>query len=69
MIRIFMVQDTLDDEGASTLLITGHANPLVCAGVSALWHTFNDGLARIAKEHPRQVAYHATLKKKQSTRR
>jgi uncharacterized protein YsxB (DUF464 family) len=69
VIRVYTIQDTLDDEGASTLLITGHANEQVCAGVSALWHTFTDGLARMAKENPRHLAYHATLKKKQSTRR
>ena len=69
MIRVYSVQDTLDNEGGSTLIITGHANEKVCAGVSALWATFNAGLAMLAKEYPKQIAYHATVKKKQSTRR
>jgi uncharacterized protein YsxB (DUF464 family) len=69
MIRCYVTDDTLDNEGVASLVITGHASPLVCAGASALWNVFTDGLARLAKEHPKQMTYQATVKKKQSTRR
>ncbi len=69
MIRVSVIQDTLDSEGGMVIYITGHANPVICAGVSAVVHTAIDGLARMAKENPKQLAYQSTLKKKQSTRR
>ena len=69
MIRVSVIQDTLDSEGGMVIYITGHANPVVCAGVSAVVHTALDGLARMASEYPHQLTYHANLKKKQSTRR
>jgi uncharacterized protein YsxB (DUF464 family) len=68
VIRITAVEDTLDDEGGSTLIITGHANEKVCAGVSALWATFNAGLAMMAKQYPRQISYQLVSKKKSARR-
>jgi uncharacterized protein YsxB (DUF464 family) len=51
------------------IYITGHATSTVCAGVSAVVHTAIDGLARMAKENPKQLAYQSTLKKKATARR
>jgi uncharacterized protein YsxB (DUF464 family) len=58
MIRVYAIQDTLDDEGGSTLVITGHANAQVCAGVSALWRTMLLGFAALAKAYPKQIVFH-----------
>jgi uncharacterized protein YsxB (DUF464 family) len=69
MIRVQLVHDALDSEGGMVIYITGHATATVCAGVSAVVHTALDGLARMAKENPRQLDYQSTIKKKQSTRR
>lgn len=74
MIRVTAVQDTLDDEGGSTLIITGHGSDnepghLACARASTLWHTMLLGFAALAKAYPRQVQFQKIEKKKQSTRR
>jgi len=62
VIRVYVVEDTLDDEGGSTLIITGH-DDVACAGVSAIWHAMVDGYERMAKEHPAHVAFEAVVKK------
>lgn len=69
MIRVTAVQDTLDDEGGSTLIITGHgssnaAGDLACARASALWHTMLLGFEAMAKKYPRQVHFQKIVKKK-----
>jgi uncharacterized protein YsxB (DUF464 family) len=64
VIRIVAVEDTLDNEGGCTLIITGHANPVVCAGASALWRTVLLGYAAIAKEYPRQLSFQLVKKEK-----
>ena len=64
MIRVYAIEDTLDDEGGCTLVITGHANPIVCAGASAIWRTMLAGYALIAKEYPRQLSFQLVQKKK-----
>jgi hypothetical protein len=62
VIRVYVVEDTIDDEGGSTLMITGH-DDFACAGVSAIWHAMVDGYERMAKEHPEHVAFEAVVKK------
>ncbi len=69
MIRVNVHLDSLDSEGGMVIYITGHATPVVCAGVSAVVNTAIDGLARMAKENPKHLAFQSTAKKKQSTRR
>jgi uncharacterized protein YsxB (DUF464 family) len=69
VIRVHVHQDALDSEGGMVIYITGHATSTVCAGVSAVVHTAIDGLARMAKENPKQLAYQSTLKKKATARR
>jgi len=64
VIRVYAIEDTLDDEGGCTLVITGHANPIVCAGASAIWRTMLAGYALIAKEYPRQLSFQLVTKKK-----
>ena len=69
MIRVYAIEDTLDDEGGCTLVITGHANPIVCAGASAIWRTMLAGYALIAKEYPRQLSFQLVQKKKKGKNR
>jgi uncharacterized protein YsxB (DUF464 family) len=57
LIRVYSVEDSLDDEGGWTVVVTGHGNAETCAGVSAILSAAVDGLARIAKEYPRQVRF------------
>lgn len=64
MIRVYAIEDSLDNEGGSTLVITGHANEKVCAGVSALWRTMLAGYALMAKTYPRQLSFQLVEKKK-----
>jgi uncharacterized protein YsxB (DUF464 family) len=68
MIRGYAVQDELDSEGGCTLILTGHANEKVCAGVSAIWETALLGLQKIAKEYPGQMSFQKIEKKKRSKR-
>jgi uncharacterized protein YsxB (DUF464 family) len=69
VIRVYAIEDTLDDEGGCTLVITGHANPIVCAGASAIWRTMLAGYALIAKEYPRQLSFQLVQKKKKGKNR
>jgi uncharacterized protein YsxB (DUF464 family) len=69
VIRVYAIEDTLDDEGGLTLVITGHANPIVCAGASAIWRTMLAGYALIAKEYPRQLSFQLVQKKKKGKNR
>ena len=69
MIRVYAIEDTLDDEGGCPLVITGHANPIVCAGASAIWRTMLAGYALIAKEYPRQLSFQLVQKKKKGKNR
>ena len=57
MIRAYSVEDTLDNEGGWTIILTGHGSENVCAGVSAILHAAVDGLERMAKENPRQLTF------------
>jgi hypothetical protein len=68
-IRVYAIEDTLDNEGGLTLVITGHGNEKVCAGASALWRTMLAGYALIAKEYPRQLSFQLVAKKKKVTGR
>lgn len=63
-IRVYAIEDTFDDEGGSTLVITGHASEVVCAGVSAIWRTTLAGLEAVAASYPRQVSFQKIEKKK-----
>jgi len=69
VIRVYAIEDTLDDEGGCTLVITGHANPIVCAGASAIWRTMLAGYALIAKQYPRQLSFQLVQKKKKGKNR
>lgn len=64
MIRVYAIQDTLDNEGGCTLVITGHGSEKVCAGASSLWATMLLGYAAMAKEYPRQISFQLVAKKK-----
>jgi uncharacterized protein YsxB (DUF464 family) len=66
VIRIYAIVDTLDTNGGTTIVLTGHANEKVCAGVSAVVHTALLGLEAIAKNYPRQASFKKTLAKKTS---
>jgi uncharacterized protein YsxB (DUF464 family) len=69
VIRIVALEDSLDNEGGCTLVITGHGSEKVCAGASALWATMLLGYAQMAKEYPRQISFQKVEKKKPSARR
>lgn len=66
MIRVVAVEDSLDNEGGLTLIITGHANEKVCAGASALWHTMLGGYAMMARLYPKQISFQSIVKKKRT---
>jgi uncharacterized protein YsxB (DUF464 family) len=68
MIRIYAVEDTFDDEGGSTLIITGHGSDnsegdLACARISAVWGTILLGFADLAQTYPREVSFQKIEKK------
>jgi uncharacterized protein YsxB (DUF464 family) len=70
MIRIYAVEDTLDDEGCSTLIMTGHGSEdaegdLACRGASTLWFTMCLGFEDMAKSYPDQVSFQKIEKKSQ----
>jgi uncharacterized protein YsxB (DUF464 family) len=64
MIRVYAIQDELDNEGGLTLVITGHGSKKVCAGASALWHTMLLGYERMASEYPKEISFESIVKKK-----
>jgi hypothetical protein len=64
MIRIVAVEDTLDQEGGCTLIITGHGDDRSCARASALWYTMLAGYKLMAESYPRQVSFQKIEKKK-----
>lgn len=64
MIRIVALEDSLDNEGGLTLIITGHGSKKVCAGASALWHTMLLGYERMASEYPKEISFESIVKKK-----
>jgi hypothetical protein len=59
MIRVYAIEDTLDDEGGLTLVVTGHASKLVCAGMSAIWRTALAGIAEVARNYPGEVTFNS----------
>lgn len=72
MIRVVAIEDGLDQEGGLVLYITGHADAMVCAGCSAIWHTMLAGFAMIAKRYPKQLSFRSIVnlsKKKAAQRR
>jgi len=66
VIRVYAVEDTLDQEGGCTLIITGHGDDRACARASALWHTMLAGYELMAKTYPRQVSFQLVRKAKRA---
>jgi uncharacterized protein YsxB (DUF464 family) len=64
VIRVVAVRDEFDREGGLVLYVTGHADTMVCAGASALWHTMLAGLEMIAKRYPKEMVFQSVVKEK-----